>query len=189
MLYGVDVSEHNGFVDFDELKNNGVQFVMVRCSYGMNEDSNFLDNVCEANEAGLLVGAYHYSYALTPERAYEEAKYVCDLIKNSGVFLGLPIFLDMEDADGYKARHFFTFDRVVITEMCRAFGETLGLNWGVYASYSWLQDYIDWKYLDCPIWNAEWGNEDDFGGYVWQHTDSLQFDGHTFDGNKMYIEW
>ena len=95
----------------------------------------------------------------------------------------------MEDADGYKARHSFAFDREVITEMCRAFGETLGLNWGVYASYSWIQNYIDWQSLGCPIWNAEWGNEDDFGGYVWQHTDSLQFDGHTFDGNKMYIEW
>ena len=45
MLYGVDVSQHNGIVDFEELKNNGVQFVIVRSSYGCNEDDNFLDNV------------------------------------------------------------------------------------------------------------------------------------------------
>ena len=50
MLYGVDVSQHNGVVDFEELKNNGVQFVIVRSSYGCNEDDNFLDNVVDANE-------------------------------------------------------------------------------------------------------------------------------------------
>ena len=61
MLYGVDVSQHNGIVDFEELRNNGVQFVIVRSSYGCNEDDNFLDNVVDATEAGLLVGAYHYS--------------------------------------------------------------------------------------------------------------------------------
>ena len=87
MMYGVDISQHNGVVDFEELKNNGVQFVIVRSSYGCNEDDNFLDNVCDANEAGLLVGAYHYSYALTVERALEEAKFLCNLIETTGVFL------------------------------------------------------------------------------------------------------
>ena len=188
MLYGVDISEHNGFVDFDELKNNGVQFVMVRCSYGMNEDSNFLDNVCEANEAGLLVGAYHYSYALTPERAYEEAKYVCDLIKNSGVFLGLPIFLDMEDADGYKQNRGITHER--INEICKTFINYVKNHYdcGLYASYDWFTNIIDWKSLECAVWSAQWNSTDDFKGYMWQYTDRLNINGKTFDGDVIYID-
>ena len=188
MLYGVDISEHNGFVDFDELKNNGVQFVMVRCSYGMNEDSNFLDNVCEANEAGLLVGAYHYSYALTPERAYEEAKYVCDLIKNSGVFLGLPVFLDMEDADGYKISRGITDNR--INDICRTFINHVKQKYdcGLYASYDWLTNVIDWKSLECSVWCAEWYSKDDFKGYMWQYTDRLNINGKNFDGDVLYID-
>lgn len=188
MLYGVDISEHNGFVDFDELKNNGVQFVMVRCSYGMNEDSNFLDNVCEANEAGLLVGAYHYSYALTAERAYEEAKYVCDLIKNSGVFLGLPVFLDMEDADGYKVNRGITGER--INEICQTFINYVKNHYdcGLYASYGWLTSIIDWKSLGCAVWSAQWNSTDDFKGYMWQYTDRLNINGKTFDGDVIYID-
>ena len=193
MTNGIDVSENNGYISqdtWDKLAEAGYKFAYVRCSFGRHGvDEMFQHNVECAHKAGMRVGAYHYSYALSFEEAREEAQHCSKVIADAGVLLELPVFYDMEDADGYKARHFFTFDRAVITEMCRAFGETLGLNWGVYASYSWLQNYIDWKYLDCPIWNAEWGNEDDFGGYVWQHTDSLQFDGHTFDGNKMYIEW
>lgn len=193
MTNGIDVSENNGYISQDtwnKLAEAGYKFAYVRCSYGRHGvDGMFQHNVECAHKAGMRVGAYHYSYALSVEQAREEALHCSKVIADAGVLLELPVFYDMEDADHYKVRHGFNFNRDTITEMCRVFGENLKLNWGVYASYSWLGDYIDWKSLGCPIWNAEWGNEDDFGGYVWQHTDSLHFDGHTFDGNKMYIEW
>ena len=187
MLYGVDVSQHNGVVDFEELKNNGVQFVIVRSSYGCNEDDNFLDNVCDANEAGLLVGAYHYSYALTAERALEEAKFLCNLIETTGVFLGLPIFLDMEDADGYKASRGITVNR--INDICKTFISHVKQKYdcGLYASYDWLTNIIDWKSLGCAVWSAQWNSTDDFKGYMWQYTDRLNINGKTFDGDVLYI--
>lgn len=193
MTNGIDVSENNGFISQETwyaLAHSGIKFVFVRATYGRTGvDSQFLHNVTCAHNAGMKVGAYHYSYALNTSQAIEEAQHCKDTISKTGVLLELPVFYDMEDADGYKSRHGFTFDPAEVTEMCRAFGENLELNWGVYASYSWLKDYIDWQSLGCPVWNAEWGKEDDIKGFVWQYTDSFHFNSYTFDGNKMYMEW
>jgi len=72
--------------------------------------------------------------------------------------LELPVFFDIEDADGYKARHRFNFGKRNVTAICRAFLDTSKpLDCGIYASYSWLQDYIDWRILGCAVWNAQWG--------------------------------
>ena len=193
MTRGIDVSENNGHIaqsTWDKLAQAGIKFVYVRCSYGRHGvDPEFLHNVNCAHKAGMKVGAYHYSYALNVSQAKEEAEHCRKVIADAGVLLELPVFYDMEDADHYKFKHYFAFDPKEITEMCRVFGEHLKLNWGVYASYNWLTLYIDWVSLGCPVWNAEWGMSDDIGGFVWQYTDSLQIDGHTFDGNVMYMEW
>lgn len=187
MMYGVDISEHNGYVDFEELKKAGIQFVIIRCSYGLNEDSLFRDNVARATQVGLMCGAYHYSYALTVEKAVEEAEFVCNLIENSGCFLGLPIFLDMEDTDNYKRVRGVTNER--INEICRVFIASVKSKYdcGLYASLSWLNTIIDWKSLDCCVWSAQWNKIDDFKGYMWQYTDSLNIGGKLYDGDVLYL--
>lgn len=193
MTKGIDVSENNGYIPqetWDRLAAAGIKFVYVRSSYGRSGiDSCFLHNVNAAHNAGMKVGAYHYSYALNREEAVQEALHCHKVIEDAGVLLELPVFYDMEDADGYKARHGFAFDPEEITDMCRLFGIHLKLNWGVYASLSWLETYIDWKSLGCPVWNAQWSSRDDLMGFVWQYTDNFQFDDFTFDGNKMYMDW
>lgn len=187
MIRGIDVSEHNGVIDWQSVADAGIQFVMVRCSMGKSmQDSMFLQNVEGAKAVGLQVGAYHYSYALTVEDAIQEAVNCRDTIARAGVFLELPVFFDMEDADQYKARKGFAFDPATITAMCQAFIDNVGLNCGVYASYSWLTDYIDWRSLGCAVWNAQWGNNDDIKGFMWQHTDSLIIANKSFDGNIKY---
>jgi GH25 family lysozyme M1 (1,4-beta-N-acetylmuramidase) len=140
--------------------------------------------VDEAHAHGMLVGAYHYDYSLSVEDARANAQNCRAAIDAAGVLLELPVFYDMEDADGWKAQHGFEADPTLVTEMCRAFGEELGLKWGVYASYGWLSDIIDWQSLGCSIWNAEWGPEDDISGYVWQWTDD--YAGYGIDGDYMY---
>lgn len=185
-MKGIDVSESNGTVDWQAVKDAGIEFVMVRCSYGLNsQDSNFAENVAGAHAVGLKVGAYHYSYALSVDDAIQEAANCRETIASAGVALELPVFYDMEDADGYKASHGMPTNET-ITEMCKAFLDNLGLNCGVYASYSWLSSVIDWQSLGCSIWNAQYNTEDDFKGYMWQYTDSLEIGGKTFDGNVLY---
>ena len=188
MILGIDVSENNDYIPWDELEAEGVKFCYVRCSYGKTgRDEMFKENVDQAHAHGMLVGAYHYDYSLDVDGAEANAENCRQAIEESGVLLELPIFYDMEDADHWKEEHGFSFDDDLITAMCRKFGEVMeGLNWGVYASYGWLSDHIDWASLDCPIWNAEWGNSDDISGFVWQWTDN--YNGYNIDGNYMYDE-
>lgn len=199
MRYGIDVSENNGEIDWDDVKEAGVQFAIVRSSYGKNSrDEMFLENVNGAHAVGLQVGAYHYGYGLTPSDALNEAYNCKQTIEESGVLLELPVWYDMEDADGYKKRHSFDFSRRNITAMCHAFLDGIKpLDCGIYASYSWLENWIDWKKLDCAVWNAEWvdgydpepnTDKDNLKGYMWQYTDKKDIGGKIFDGNILYLD-
>lgn len=187
-MKGVDVSYFNGNIDWQAVKNAHIKFAVCRCSYGKKHfDETFYKNVTGAHKAGLICGAYHYSYALTPKDAKQEAQYVKWLIDNTGLLLELPVFFDMEDADNYKHFYNFDFSKKNITVICKAFiDEIKPLNCGVYASYNWLENLIDWKSLKCPIWNAQWSNSDSFKGYLWQFTDRLEIGGKYFDGDFLY---
>lgn len=188
MRKGVDVSEHNDVIDWLSLYHAGFDFAICRTGFGKNYiDPTFARNVADAHNAGFQCGAYHYSYALTPSDAAKEAVFCKQIIEEAGVLLELPVFFDMEDADKYKQRHGFSFSRRNVTNICKAFLDNIKpLNAGVYASYSWLEDFIDWKSLDCPIWNAQWGSRDFLQGYMWQYTDFEVVDGKTFDANILY---
>lgn len=98
---GIDVSEHNGIVDFERVKKTGFNFVMIREGYG-NEllypsqlDQCFIKNYENAKKSGMMVGAYHYLYATTPQIAVSEAQ---AFVKNlRGKQFEMPIALDIED--------------------------------------------------------------------------------------------
>lgn len=187
-MKGVDVSVHNDFVDWQTLKKNGIDFAICRTGWGTSGiDDTFIRNVEGAHAAGLICGAYHYSYALTPSAAINEAIFCKKIIEDSGVFLELPVFFDMEDADGFKLRHGFSFTKRNVTNICRAFLDNIKpLDCGIYASFSWLEDFIDWQNLGCAIWNAQWGKHDFLQGYMWQFTDKLFIGGKQFDANILY---
>ena len=197
MIRGFDISENNasgetGLVPeeiFDEAVKAGCRFVYVRSSWGNgHEDSCFKDNVDKAHARGLLVGAYHYDYGLTPDDAARQARQCADIIDRAGVLLELPVFYDMEDTDKWKQNHGFDFNPSNVTAMCAAWLENIGLNTGIYASYSWLENRIDWQRLGCAVWNAQWGDSDDLGGFVWQDTDHMWLGNHAVDGDYMYDE-
>lgn len=197
MIRGFDISEQNVPPDYEHIPDDvfrdavdiGCKFVYVRASWGDGHvDTQFRYNVDKAHEYGLLVGAYHYDYGLCPDDAARQAKKCAQIIDDAGVLLELPAFYDMEDADHWKERHGFDFSQENVTAMCQAWLENIGLNSGVYASYSWLCDLIDWRGLRCPIWNAQWDDDDDLGGFVWQDTNQLYLGGRAVDGDWMYDE-
>jgi len=101
--------------------------------------------------AAVKVGAYHYSYALNVEDAIREAANCCEAIESAGVLLEQPVFFDMEDVDGYKQRNGFAFDPAEITSMCQAFIDNVGLDCGVYASYSWMAIILIGSHLGVPF--------------------------------------
>lgn len=187
-MRGVDVSVFNENVDWAALKAAGIEFAIVRTGYGKTGfDENFQHNVEEAHKAGLICGAYHYSYALTPSDAAAEAAFCKGIIERAGVLLELPVWFAMSDDDEYKKRHFFEFTRAHVTNICKAFLDNIKpLNCGVFANLSWLEEFIDWQSLGCEIWSAQWNTEDNFKGRMWQYTNALTIGGQTFNGNILY---
>lgn len=104
---GVDVSQHNGNVDTKKLKASGINFVMIRSSYGdimsypRQIDKKFERNYANAKAAGLNIGFYHYMYADTVEAAKREATGFVNLIKSKCPF-SMPVALDIEEAAQYN---------------------------------------------------------------------------------------
>jgi GH25 family lysozyme M1 (1,4-beta-N-acetylmuramidase) len=190
---GIDVSYHNGAVDWQAVIDAGCEFVIIRLGYGIRHlDRKFADNVNGALAAGLKVGVYYYSYALNVEDAKAEAQFVQEVLQENGMKPELGIWYDMEDADGYKDRNGMP-DNQTITDMCSTFicslNEAGYSQVGVYASYSWLTGIIDTSRLAEHVlyWNAQWGKSNDFtAAKMWQFTDSMDIDGQTFDGNEYY---
>ena len=194
MMYGIDVSENNGTVDWEAVKDAGMEFAIIRLGYGRGHlDEEFWDNVQGALDAGLQIGVYYYSYALSHFDARDEAEFLVETLKEGGLTndkLPLGVWFDMEDADGYKADNDI-WDGYMMSEMCNAFIEVCereGYTTGVYASLSWLVDLLSpevWG-TDKPIWCAQWDSECDWeDAKIWQFTDDLEIGGRAFDGNIL----
>lgn len=192
-MKGIDVSHHNGVVDWRAVVDAGIEFVIIRLGYGNRHlDKKFVENVNGALAAGLKMGVYYYSYALDAESARAEAQFVQETLRECGINPELGIWFDMEDADGYKERNGMP-DNQTVTDMCSAFICTLneaGYPYvGIYGSYWWLTGVIDTSQLAdyVPYWNAQWGSSNDFlCARMWQYTDSLDINGQIFDGNMYY---
>lgn len=175
---GIDVSKHNGTIDWNKVKAAGVQFAMLRAGYGRydnQKDERFEANYKGATAAGIPVGAYHYSYATTAEQAKQEAEVFLGWIK--GKNLTYPVAFDIENKKQAN------LGVSVISDIIRAFCETVeaaGYYVVVYANKDWLTNRID---ADCKsrydIWLAQWTSKPTYtGSYgMWQYTSDGAVDG------------
>lgn len=175
---GIDVSKHNGTIDWAKVKAAGVQFAMLRAGYGRydnQKDERFESNYKGATAAGIPVGAYHYSYATTAEQAKQEAQTFLGWIK--GKTLTYPVAFDIEDKKQAN------LGVSLISDIIRTFCETVeaaGYYVVVYANKDWLTNRID---ADCKsrydIWLAQWTSEPTYtGSYgMWQYSSKGSVDG------------
>lgn len=194
-VLGIDVSKWNQNIDWNKVKEAGVQFVIIRCGYRgsktgvLVEDPYFRQNIKEAKEAGLKVGVYFFTQAINQAEAVEEASMVLSLTE--GYELDYPIFIDTEGSGGRAD----TLDAVTRTAVCEAFCETVeqaGQEAGVYASRNWYYNNVDDDVLSrYTIWVAEYRKEPLYTGRydIWQYTSSGQIDGidGRVDLNLSYI--
>ena len=96
---GIDVSHWQGRIDYDKVKSQGYSFVMINAGYGKyisQKDENFEKNYAAARKAGLNIGTYWYSYALTEADALAEAKTFLEAVK--GKKFEYPLAFDIEDS-------------------------------------------------------------------------------------------
>ncbi|WP_404352306.1 glycoside hydrolase family 25 protein [Caproicibacterium sp. XB2] len=173
-MKGIDVSEHNGYVDWDTAKAAGLQFAMIRCGYGgdieSQDDAQFERNVSECERLGIPWGTYLYSYALTTDNAKSELAHVLRLLE--GKHPQFPVFIDMEDADDYKAKRGMP-DSETLTEIMKIFCSGVkdaGYLAGYYVNLDWYKNYINPEELsDYLFWYARPGlDEPDKTCSIWQ---------------------
>lgn len=101
--YVIDVSEHNGVIDWNQVKNAGVDGAILRIGWGTgSEDIKFARNVSECNRLGIPYGVYLYSYAYDANFAYWEAEGTAALLKKYNVNLSFPIYYDIENFIPWK---------------------------------------------------------------------------------------
>lgn len=127
--FGIDVSEHQGVIDWAAVAADGVEFAMIRCGWrgygstaGLNEDKYFRANIAGALAAGLDVGVYFFSQALTVEEAREEAAYALELI--AGYALTLPVVFDWEQV-AVRGSRTLNPDWAAVTDCTEAFCEAV----------------------------------------------------------------
>lgn len=100
--YGVDVSEHNGIIDWREVRDAGIEFAIIRLGYGRGHlDSRFYENVNGAINAGLSIGVYYYSYANNCHDAQAEAAFATHILTDCGIIpakLAMGLWYDVEEA-------------------------------------------------------------------------------------------
>lgn len=196
---GIDVSKWQGEIDWEKVKNAGVDFVIIRCGYrgstkgALIEDPMFAQNIKGASAAGLKVGVYFFTQALNEVEAVEEASMVVSLIRDYD--LEYPVFIDTESAGGNGRAD--NLDVETRTVVCKAFCATIqnaGYQSGVYASRNWYTERVQAEKLeDFVVWLAEYRSIPLYKGYyqMWQYTSKGEIDGieGKVDLNLSYLRY
>lgn len=175
-VMGIDISKHNGNIDWNAVKNSGVQYVILRCGYRgsasgvLVEDQKFRSNIQGATAAGLKVGIYFFSQAVNEVEAVEEASMTLSLIKNYKITY--PVYIDVESANGRADG----ISKAARTSVINAFCQTIrnsGYTPGLYANKNWLTEKINTGALGgCKIWLAQYVAAPTYGGRyeMWQYS-------------------
>lgn len=139
-IKGIDVSKWQGEIDWKKVKADGVEFAFIRAGYWTNyTDPYFEKNYNNAKAAGVKVGAYHYSYALTAAQAKKEAEFMLTLLKNKQ--FDYPVAFDLEN-DATQ----LSLGKKILTDMAVAFCEiikTAGYNPMLYINTNWRNNFVD----------------------------------------------
>lgn len=175
-VMGIDISKHNGNIDWNAVKNSGVQYVILRCGYRgsasgvLVEDQKFKSNIQGATAAGLKVGIYFFSQAVNEVEAVEEASMTLSLIKKYRITY--PVYIDVESANGRADG----ISKAARTSVINAFCQTIrnsGYTPGLYANKNWLTEKINTGALGgCKIWLAQYVAAPTYGGRyeMWQYS-------------------
>ena len=200
---GIDVSYHNGTINWQKVKNDGVDFAFIRVGYRGYEngklamDSKAIENMRNANKAGVPIGVYFFSQAVSTSEASKEADYIVSKI--AGYQIDLPVVFDFEYvAVGVGRLYKAHLSKGKATDVCNAFCKRVrayGYTPMVYASKSMYEDktYAADISQESPIWMAHYtkGTTNYAGEYeYWQYSSSGKVDGikdHYVDFNLRYL--
>lgn len=183
---GTDISKYQDYVDFVKLRKAGVDYCMLRVGargYGSGQlvlDDYFSENIKRATDAGLEVGVYFFSQAITIEEAVEEANMVLEQIKDYKV--SYPIAFNMEHITNDTAR-IDNLTKAEKTDITKAFLDTIqnaGYKPMIYADKEWLIKEIDMSKLTAyDVWLSQPGDLPDYPYQftMWKYNEEASLDG------------
>lgn len=173
VLRGIDVSKWQGDIDWKKVSMSGIDFAMIRSSFGnMHTDEKLAANVAGCEKYGIPYGFYHYSYADSVEEARKEARFFLSVIKKYSP--EYPLVLDIEND------HFKSMSRKQVTNIIIAFAKELenaGYYVSIYSFAKFFNDYVDMSKIEnYDIWIACWGDEERLNSFydgpygMWQYS-------------------
>ena len=188
LLRGIDVSGWQGTIDFNAVKESGVDYVIIKAGGSYSTVPTWEINYENARRAGLKVGAYWYSYAVTLEEGRQEAKAFIEAMK--GKQFDFPVYFDIEESDQFaKGASFCT---TLIDTFCTAL-ESSGYYAGVYCSTNWFRNSVGEDVrAKRPAWIADYRGGCYYDGAygAWQYgageVDGVEFDA---DLNWGYFDY
>lgn len=207
----IDVSDFQSNIDWAKVKAAGVDAAIIRCGGRGGEagviydDSDFFENIKGAYNAGLSVGIYFLTQAITPEEGREEAQRAIKRWAESGIPISYPICIDSEDVSwrnpdgtiGYGRANSDKLSKSKRTAVLVAFADECkrqGYESMIYASTNWLYNQVDMSVLSpiMDVWCAQWASSCGYTGkyIIWQYTNKGSVDGikGRVDMDECYVE-
>lgn len=198
---GIDVSRWNGNINWTEVKKAGIDFAIIRVGYrgygtgALVEDPLARTNLAGAQAAGIKIGVYVFSQAITLEEAVQEASMALEIVK--GYKLDYPIFIDSEYSTSAKDGRADNLSTAQRTAICEAFCKTIansGYRTGIYASKSWFMYQLNVAALEqYVIWVAHYTTATDYSRRydMWQYTSTASVPGikGDVDMNFSYLNY
>lgn len=193
-MIGIDVSEHNGNLDWAAIKKAGISFAVIRDGYGTSHvDNQFHANMAGAIAQGLLIGVYHFSYALDAAGAKKEAAFCIKLLEPYKDKIVLPVYFDFEyDTVDYAAKCGVTLGKSAFNAHTVAFCEAVksaGYAPGVYYNKDYYNRMVDLNSVGgYSQWYAQYASAPSVTSYdLWQYSSSYTIPGCAgrFDVNVL----
>ena len=170
---GIDVSVHQGTINWQQVKNSGIEFAIIRCGYGSDsvsqDDRQWDRNASECERLGIPYGVYLYSYATTDEMLNSEVQHTLRLLQ--GRSPSLPIYIDIEDNSQIALGNSGVLNRFA-SSFCAQM-ENAGYASGLYSSLYWYNSYFTSFAADGRFyhWVAQWYDRCTYAGRyeMWQY--------------------
>ncbi|MGI5894280.1 MAG: GH25 family lysozyme [Candidatus Merdivicinus sp.] len=172
---GIDVSKWQGTIQWNQVKQDGVDFAIIRAATGLNPDPSCKANMQNALAAEIPIGLYLYSYALDPDQAVREAEFLLQMAAGHSILY--PLAIDVEDSSQQQ------LSNQLRTDIVLAFAKRIrdaGFVPMLYASKYWLENLFDLSRLSSvDIWVAQWGSQNTFQGdwAIWQFSNTGKISG------------
>nr|DAT69559.1 MAG TPA: hypothetical protein [Caudoviricetes sp.]DAT69568.1 MAG TPA: hypothetical protein [Caudoviricetes sp.] len=190
IMKGIDVSRYQGKINWERVKEDGVEFAILRAGYGMYEnqiDPTFEYNYTECQKYNIPVGAYWYSYATSVKEGQEEAEIFLKTI--NGKILELGAWMDQEYETSIQA-----LSKQARTDICITFMEKIkaaGFRTGLYCSYDWIKNWLyPAKLQNYDKWIAQYSSNCSYSGKdlaLWQYSSKGTIDGITGSVDLDYL--